>query len=219
MPTVNSDHIPIQPFSPPATPIKPNPPLGENPFISDEFVNLPARKFLEGEFENFYGDPFESVETFTEPSHHPIGGDMYDGDSLRQQFQVNTGSIESISQESQTSQAHSSGMENEDSEPLEQHDYYMLEDPGQSADQAQSSELISDSRNQDPELSSHESVNLSQTSSVTESGSEMSSPNSKRSGRRLRNNKSSVESLQDVVVIEREEPVLQVCSLRKHNPI
>ena len=146
---------------------------------------------------------------------------MYDGDSLRQQFQVNTGSIESISQESQTSQAHShsSGMENEDSESLEQHDYYMLEDPGQSADQAQSSELISDSRNQDPELSSHESVNLSQTSSVTESGSELSSPNSKRSGRRLRHNKSSVESLQDVVVIEREEPVLQVCSLRKHNPI
>lgn len=195
--------------------MKQAPPYGENPFISDEFINLPARSFREGEFENFYGDPFESVEIFSEPPPQPHAttnmGDMESGGTLLQQFQVNTGSIESISQESQASQAHSnsSGIENEEAESTEQHDYYTLEDPSLTANQAHSSESIPLSPPQDPELLSHESVNLSQTSSVTESESDKSSPNS-RSGRRLKKNKSSVESLQDVVVTEREEPVLQV---------
>ena len=206
---VDQDHVPIQPFSPPTSPIKQNPPLGENPFISDEIVNLPARRFREGDFENFSGDPFESVELFREPPPHPTNTSHSDGDSLLQQFQVNTGSVESISQESQESQAHShsSGIENEDRESLEQHDYYTLEVPSQNANQAHISER--NVLHQDPELSSRESVNLSQTSSVTESGSEKSSPSSGTSGRRKKI-KSSVESLQDVVVTEREEPVLQV---------
>ena len=211
LPTIDPNHIPIQPFSPPATPSRLTPPLfGENPFASDEFVNLPARRFREGEFEKFSGDPFESIETFNEsPTHsaEATGGDTYTEGTL-QQFQVNTGSVESISQESQTSQthSHSSGIENEDPEPVEQHDYYTLEDPSQTADQAHSSEPIQN----DPDLSSRDSANLSQTSSAVESESEKSSPSSRRSDQRSRKSKSSVESLQDVVVIEREEPVLQV---------
>ena len=169
-------------------------------------MNLPASRFREGEFEKFSGDPFESIEIITEPPTHStaIGGDAYAEGTL-QQFKVNTGSVESISQESQASQthSHSSGAENEDPEPVEQHDYYTLEDPSQTADQAHSSELIQN----DTELSSRDLANLSQTSSVLESESEKSSP---RSEQRSRKSKSSVESLQDVVVTEREEPVLQV---------
>ena len=214
LPTVDPNNVPIEPFSPPATPSRLTPSLfGENPFASDEFVNLPASRFREGEFDKFYGDPFESVETFTDlPSHSTsTGGNAYIEGTL-QQFKVNTGSIESISQESQASQthSHSSGMENEDQEPIEQHDYYTLEDPSQHADQAHSSEPIVLSHQNDSELSSRDSTNLSQTSSVVESGSEKSSPSSRRSGSKLKKNKSSVESLQDVVVTEREEPVLQV---------
>ena len=209
LPTVDPNHIPIQPFSPPATPSRLAPsPFGENPFTSDEFVNLPAGRFREGEFEKFSGDPFESIEIITEPPTHStaIGGDAYSEGTL-QQFKVNTGSVESISQESQASQthSHSSGVENEDPEPVEQHDYYTLEDPSQTADQAHS-ELIQNNI----ELLSRDSANLSQTSSVLESESEKSSPSSRRSDQRSRKSKSSVESLQDVVVIEREEPVLQV---------
>lgn len=207
LPTVDPSHIPIQPFSPPATPSRSAPPLGKNPFISDAFVNLPARRFREGDFDNFYGDPFESIEVLPKPpSSHD---DMYTEDiPTPQQFLVNTGSVESISQESQASQScsHSSGMENEDPESSEQHDYHMLEDPNQATDQAHFAEQMTTSQHPDVELSSHD---LSQNSSVTESGSEKSSPNSKRSGR-SKKSKSSVESLQDVVVTEREEPVLQV---------
>ena len=216
LPTVDPNHIPIQPFSPPATPSRSAPSMfGENPFTSDEFVNLPASRFREGGFENFCGDPFESIEIFTEPPTEgaATSGDTYTEGTL-QQFKVNTGSIESISQESQASQthSHSSGMENEDPGPIEQHDYYTLEDPSQTADQAHSSEPVTSSlRHNDLDVSSRDSTNLSQTSSVTESESEKSSPGSRRSGQRLKkNNKSSVESLQDVVVTEREEPMLQV---------
>lgn len=205
LPTVDPNHIPIQPFSPPATPsrlLAPSP-FGENPFTSDEFVNLPARRFREGEFEKFSGDPFESIEIITEPPANStaIGGDAYAEGTL-QQFKVNTGSVESISQDSQASQphSHSSGVENEDPELVEQHDYYTLEDPSQTADQAHTPE-------NDPELLSRD--NLSQTSSALESESEKSSPSS-RSEQRSRKSKSSVESLQDVVVTEREEPMLQV---------
>ena len=209
LPTVDPDHIPIQPFSPPATPSRLAPsPFGENPFSSDEFVNLPATRFREGEFEKFTGDPFESIEIITEPPTHStaIGGDAYSEGTV-QQFKVNTGSIESISQDSQASQthSHSSGVENEDPEPIEQHDYYTLEDPSQTAaaDQAHSTaELIQND--------SRDSANLSQTSSVLESESEKSSPSSRRSEQRSWKSKSSVESLQDVVVTEREEPMLQV---------
>jgi hypothetical protein len=185
--------------------------FGENPFTSDEFVNLPATRFREGGFEKFSGDPFESVEIINEPPTHStaIGGDAYAEGTL-QQFKVNTGSVESISQDSQASQthSHSSGVENEDPEHIEQHDYYTLEDPSQTvgADQAHSSELIQN----DADLSSRDSANLSQTSSMLESESEKSSPSSRKSDQRSRKSKSSVESLQDVVVIEREEPMLQV---------
>ena len=206
LPTVDANHIPIQPFSPPATPSRLAPsPFGENPFTSDEFMNLPASRFREGEFEKFSGDPFESIEIITEPPT-AIGGDAYSEGTL-QQFKVNTGSVESISQESQASQthSHSSGVDNEDPEPVEQHDYYTLEDPSQTADQAHSEPIQNDM-----ELSSRDSANLSQTSSVLESESEKSSPSSRRSDQRSRKSKSSVESLQDVVVTEREEPVLQV---------
>ena len=199
--------------------MKKEPFFGENPFTGDDFVNLPARRFREGGFENFYGDPFESVEIFSEPplqANATTVSDIGTGNTL-QQFQVNTGSAESISQESQESQthSHSGGTENGEHESTEQHDYYVLEEPNQSANQAHFSESIPMSQCQDPELSSHESVNLSQTSSMTESGSEKSSPNSRRSGRRMKKNKSSVESLQDVVVTEREEPVLQVSKMHK----
>ena len=225
LPTVDPNHIPIEPFSPPATPSRLTPPLfGENPFASDEFVNLPARRFREGEFEKFSGDPFESVEIFDEPPIHSTeattGGGTYTEGAL-QQFQVNTGSVESISQESQASQtnSHSSGVENEDPEPVEQHDYYTLEDPSQTADQAHSSELIPSSHHNDPDLSPRDSANLSQTSSVLESESEKSSPSSRRSEQRSRKSKSSVESLQDVVVTEREEPMLQVRRERRKDGV
>lgn len=208
LPTVDPNHIPIQPYSPPATPSRLVPsPIEENPFASDEFVNLPASRFREGEFEKFSGDPFELIEIVTEPPTHgttAIGDDAYTEGAL-QQFKVNIGSVESISQDSQASQthSHSSGVENEDPEPVEQHDYYILEDPSQTADQAHSSE-------NDPEVLSRDLANLSQTSSALESESEKSSPSSRRSEQRSRKSKSSVESLQDVVVTEREEPVLQV---------
>ena len=217
LPTVDPNHIPIQPFSPPATPSRLAPsPFGENPFSSDEFVSLPATRFREGEFEKFSGDPFEII---TEPPTHStaIGGDAYSEGTL-QQFKVNTGSVESISQDSQASQthSHSSGVENEDPEPIEQHDYYTLEDPSQTmaADQAHSSaELIQN----DTEFSSRDSANLSQTSSLLESESEKSSPSSRRSEQRSGKSKSSVESLQDVVVTEREEPMLQVYRKRERD--
>ena len=220
LPTVDPNHIPIQPFSPPATPSRLAPsPFGENPFSSDEFVSLPATRFREGEFEKFSGDPFESIEIITEPPTHStaIGGDAYSEGTL-QQFKVNTGSVESISQDSQASQthSHSSGVENEDPEPIEQHDYYTLEDPSQTmaADQAHSSaELIQN----DTEFSSRDSANLSQTSSLLESESEKSSPSSRRSEQRSGKSKSSVESLQDVVVTEREEPMLQVYRKRERD--
>ena len=238
LPSVDPDHIPIRPFSPPTTPMKKAPFFGENPFTGDDFVNLPARRFRDGEFENFYGDPFESIEVFSGPPLQSDATTVSDigTRSTLQQFQVNTGSAESVSQESQESQVHShssgmyngepgshssgmdsgepgshlSGMANGEPESTEQHDYYVLEEPSQTANQAHFSELITTSKRHDSELSSHESVNLSQTSSTTESESEKSTPNSRRSGQKMKKNKSSVESLQDVVVTEREEPVLQV---------
>ena len=167
-------------------------------------MNLPARRFREGNFEDFYGDPFDSIEEiFNESAPHTAA----DSPPL-QKFQVNTGSAESISQESQASHTHSSGMENEEPEIVEQHDYYRLESPNQIPNQANPPNSVPQSQFQDQDISSHD---LSQTSSVAESESEKSSPQSSGSGRRMRkSNKSSVESLQDVVVTEREEPVLQV---------
>lgn len=39
---------------------------GANPFINDAFFNMPTKPFLEGEFEEFVGDPFDGLEWFIE---------------------------------------------------------------------------------------------------------------------------------------------------------
>ena len=71
-----SSDDPLQPFSPPTTPRSQSSPafFGENPFVSDAFINIPARQFREGNYEKFVGDPFETTDPFSGSSddHHII---------------------------------------------------------------------------------------------------------------------------------------------------
>ncbi|XP_064387118.1 zinc finger CCCH domain-containing protein 13-like isoform X3 [Halichondria panicea] len=65
---------PLEPFSPPTTPRYKSSPafFGENPFVSDAFINIPARQFREGEYEKFVGDPFETTDPFSSSDDHHI---------------------------------------------------------------------------------------------------------------------------------------------------
>lgn len=61
----------LEPFSPPTTPgprDKEPTFFGENPFVSDAFVNMPARQFRDGRYDNTAGDPFQSMDPFSDSS-------------------------------------------------------------------------------------------------------------------------------------------------------
>ena len=67
LPIISSSSEPQEPFSPPQTPRQETPPsfFPENPFVSDAFVNLPARQFREGRYDDFVGDPFETMDSLS----------------------------------------------------------------------------------------------------------------------------------------------------------
>ncbi len=67
-PSNSSDDL--EPFSPPATPDQKDTPtlFGENPFVSDAFINMPAKKFRDSRYDSVVGDPFQNMDPFSECS-------------------------------------------------------------------------------------------------------------------------------------------------------
>ena len=132
----NPSHINADPFSPQNTPIHPTHSTGNNnPFSTDEFFNLPAQRFREGDFEDFTGDPFvgfevKSTDIFIQENEK--GEDISPSVDLppTQKHQLNLMT---------TSNGHTSPSASSGSEPLsteeqqieevESHDYYILESP------------------------------------------------------------------------------------------
>ena len=79
-PPVTPTHTTLEPFTPPCTPGHTTTPVffGENPFVSDAFINLPAKQFREGVYDNFTGDPFVSMDPFVDGNGHDISVDSDD---------------------------------------------------------------------------------------------------------------------------------------------